>query len=146
MRLDGHRHSGRGLVDWLSASFPDHNATQHSFSTQTNERMMDDEDDVSASIGHIQNELELAEAILAPPKPPDVPIPLSPFASPSTFFTHLASLSVFSILGVVIRLAMINLYSYPGSLIPPLFAVQFVGCILLGYFSESKDAVMLKSK
>ncbi|KAK9364697.1 CrcB-like protein-domain-containing protein [Lipomyces kononenkoae] len=45
----------------------------------------------------------------------------------------------FSLLGVLARLGILALESYPGSSVDPLVWVQFVGCVVMGFLAESKN-------
>ncbi|KAK9325516.1 CrcB-like protein-domain-containing protein [Lipomyces orientalis] len=45
----------------------------------------------------------------------------------------------FTILGVLARLGLTALESYPGQSVDPLVWVQFVGCVVMGFLSQSKD-------
>ncbi|KAK9256924.1 CrcB-like protein-domain-containing protein [Lipomyces tetrasporus] len=48
-------------------------------------------------------------------------------------------LTFFTILGVLARLGLTALESYPGQTVDPLVWVQFVGCVVMGFLSQSKD-------
>ncbi|KAK9485822.1 CrcB-like protein-domain-containing protein [Lipomyces starkeyi] len=45
----------------------------------------------------------------------------------------------FTILGVLARLGLIALESYPGNSVDPLVWVQFAGCVVMGFLAESKN-------
>ena len=53
-----------------------------------------------------------------------------------------AILIPFSIIGVLIRLGLIELHSYPGSPVFSLIYPQFVGCVIMGFCLARKGFVM----
>ena len=75
----------------------------------------------------------------------DDPTP-EPDDQPPKLPSELAFLSFFSIIGVLIRLGLLELFTYPSPLLAPLIPVQWVGCLLLGFVSAPPNASFVKHK
>ncbi|KAK9480140.1 CrcB-like protein-domain-containing protein [Lipomyces japonicus] len=54
-------------------------------------------------------------------------------------------LILFSIFGVLARIGLISLESYPGKSVDGLVWVQFIGCLIMGFLSETKDMFALNN-